>query len=71
MVIHQMNLKEKIVYVIGSIVVIYGAFAGRDLTNLSELIEGSAMVALIVSIFIVFVYINRRGIGDWHPKYND
>jgi Na+/proline symporter len=71
MVIHQMNLKEKTVYVIGSIVVIYGAFAGRDLTNLSELIEGSAMVALIVSIFIVFVYINRRGIGDWHPKYND
>jgi Na+/proline symporter len=71
MVIHQMNLKEKIVYVIGSIVVIYGAFAGRDLTNLSELIEGSAMVALLVSIFIVFVYINRRGIGDWHPKYND
>jgi hypothetical protein len=64
-----MNLKEKIVYIIGSLKAIYGAYAGKDLTNMNELIEGSAMVALIVSIF--FVYMNKRGIGDWHPKYND
>ena len=66
-----MNLKEKIVYIIGSLIAIYGAYAGKDLTNMNELIEGSAMVALIVSIFIVFVYMNKRGIGDWYPKYND
>jgi hypothetical protein len=45
---------------------IYGAYAGRDLTNMNELIEGSAIVALFVCIFIFFVYINKRGIGDWH-----
>lgn len=65
-----MNLKEKIAYLVGFLVVIIGAYAGRDLTNWDELIEGSAMVALFVCIFIVFVYINRRGIGDWHRKYN-
>jgi len=66
-----MDLKEKIAYVIGTIVLIYGAYAGRDLTKLNEIIEGSAMVALIVCVFIVFVYINRRGVGDWHQKYDD
>ncbi|MDH5686034.1 MAG: hypothetical protein OEY73_05845 [Hadesarchaea archaeon] len=65
-----MNLKEKIAYLIGFLVVIIGAYAGRDLTNWDELIEGSAMVALFVCIFIVFFYMNRRGIGDWHRKYN-
>jgi len=63
-----MELKEKIAYIIGSIIVIYGAYAGRDLTNMNELIEGSAMVALFICIFIVFVYINKRGVGDWHYR---
>jgi len=61
-----MELKEKIAYILGSIIIIYGAYAGRDLTNMNELIEGSAMVALFICIFIVFVYINKRGIGDWY-----
>jgi len=61
-----MELKEKIAYILGSVIMIYGAYAGRDLTNMNELIEGSAIVALFVCIFIFFVYINKRGIGDWH-----
>ena len=69
-IIYLMNLKEKIVYLIGSLIVIFGAYAGRDLTNMNELLEGSAIVALFVCIFIVFVYINKRGIGDWHRKYS-
>jgi len=61
-----MELKEKIAYILGSVIMIYGAYAGRDLTNMNELIKGSAIVALFVCIFIFFVYINKRGIGDWH-----
>lgn len=66
-----MELKEKIAYIIGSLIVIYGAYAGRDLTNLNEFIEGSALLVLFFSIFIVLIYMNKRGIGDWHRKYND
>lgn len=66
-----MNLREKALYIVGSLIVIYGAYAGRDLTNFNELVEGSAMVALFVCLFIVFVYMNKRGIGDWHRKYDD
>ena len=66
-----MNLKERIFYIAGSIILIVGAYAGRDLTNMNELIEGSAMVALFVCIFIVLFYMNKRGIGDYHQKYND
>jgi len=61
-----MELKEKIAYILGSIIMIYGAYAGRNLTNMNELFEGSAIVALFICIFIFFVYINKRGIGDWH-----
>jgi len=63
-----MELKEKIAYIVGSIIVIYGAYAGRDLTNMNELIEGSALVVLFICVFIVFVYINKRGKGDWHYR---
>jgi hypothetical protein len=69
--VFMMELKEKIAYIFGSIIIIYGAYAGKDLTNANELIEGSAMVAFFVFVFIVFVYLNKRGIGDWHRKYND
>ena len=63
-----MKLEEKIAYIVGSIILIYGAYAGRDLTNMNELIEGSAMIWLVICIFIVFVYINKRGKGDWHYR---
>ena len=65
-----MNIKEKLLYLIGLLIVVYGAYAGRDMTNLNELLEGSAMLLLFVCIFIVFFYINKRGIGEWHRKYN-
>lgn len=64
-----MELKEKIAYFIGLIIVVYGAFAGKDLTKMNELVEGTAFLGLFVSIFIVFFYINARGKGDWHSKY--
>lgn len=67
----MMELKEKIAYIVGTIIILYGAYAGRDLTNMDQLIEGTALVAFFVFVFIVFFYLNKRGIGDWHRKYND
>ena len=63
-----MQLKEKVAYIIGIIIVIYGAFAGKDLTNMSDIIEGVVFLAFFLSVFIVFYYINARGKGDWHPE---
>ena len=65
----NINEKEQMMYIIGFLIVIVGAYAGRDLTNMNELIEGTAMIALFVCMFIVLVYMNRRGVGDWHQKY--
>jgi len=70
MIVYLMNLKEKILYLVGSLIIIFGAYAGRDLTNMDELLEGSAMVVLFLCIFIVYFYMNRSGIDDWHRKYN-
>lgn len=50
-----MEFKEKIAYTIGTLIVIYGAYAGRDLTNFNEFIEGGIILLLFFSIFIVFV----------------
>ena len=61
-----MKLIEKIVYLIGIIIVVYAAFVGKDLTNVNELIEGSAFIFLVLTIYIVFRYMNRRGKADWH-----
>jgi len=66
-----MQLKEKVAYIIGSIIVIYGAYAGKDLTDMTELIEGTVFLAFFLSVFIIFYYMNRRGIRDWHSKYTD
>jgi len=63
------ELKEKIAYIIGLIIVVYGACAGKDLTNMNELIEATGFLMLFASIFIVFFYIKARGKGDWHSKY--
>jgi len=64
-----MQLKEKVAYIIGSIIVIYGAYAGKDLTDMTELIEGTVFLAFFLSVFIIFYYMNRRGKGDWHNTY--
>jgi len=63
-----MQLKEKVAYILGTIIVIYGAFAGKDLTNMPEIFEGVVFLMFFLSIFIVFYYINARGKGDWHPE---
>jgi hypothetical protein len=49
-----MKLIEKIVYLVGIILVLYAAYARRDLTNVNELIEGTAFLFLVLSIFIIF-----------------
>ena len=64
----MMQLKEKAAYILGTIIVIYGAFAGKDLTNMPEIFEGVVFLIFFLSIFIVFYYINARGKGDWHPE---
>ncbi len=64
----MMQLKEKAAYILGTIIVIYGAFAGKDLTNMPEIFEGVVFLMFFLSIFIVFYYINARGKGDWHPE---
>ncbi|RLI00558.1 hypothetical protein DRO31_08515 [Candidatus Bathyarchaeota archaeon] len=63
-----MQLKEKAAYILGTIIVIYGAFAGKDLTNMPEIFEGVVFLMFFLSIFIVFYYINARGKGDWRPE---
>jgi hypothetical protein len=63
------ELKEKVAYIIGLIIVVYAAFAGKDLTNMNELFEATGFLMLFTSVFIVFFYINARGKGDWHSKY--
>jgi len=64
----MMQLKEKAAYILGTIIVIYGAFAGKDLTNMPEIFEGVVFLMFFLSIFIVFYYINARGKGDWRPE---
>ena len=56
-----MNNKEKIAYVIGSLIVLYSAFAGRDFSNTSEVLEGILMVAMFLR------YMNKRSIPDFEP----
>jgi Na+/proline symporter len=66
-----MQIKEKVAYIIGSMIVIYGAYAGKDLTDTTELIEGTVLIVFFLSVFIIFYYMNGRGIGEWHRKYTE
>ncbi len=62
-----MNRKEQIVYILGFIVIIYGAFAGRDFSNSADVLEGVLMIALFLGIFLIFFYNNKHSLGDWAP----
>lgn len=62
-----MNRKEQIVYILGFIVIIYGAFAGRDFSNSTDVLEGVLMIALFIGIFLIFFYNNKHSLGDWSP----
>jgi Na+/pantothenate symporter len=60
-----MKFKEKIAYILGFIVIIIGAFGGKDLSNMNDVFEGAVMIMFFVSIYLMFLYVNKRGVGDW------
>jgi hypothetical protein len=62
-----MNTKEKIAYILGSIIVLYGAFAGRDFSNSSDVLEGVLMVAVFLGLYLVLRYMNKRSLPDFEP----
>jgi len=62
-----MNRKEQIAYILGIIVIVYGAFVGRDFTNSEDVLEGVLMIALFIGIFLILLYNNKHSLGDWSP----
>jgi Na+/pantothenate symporter len=60
-----MKVKEIIAYVFGFIVIIIGAFGGKDLSNMDDVFEGAVMIMFFISIYLMFLYMNKRGVGDW------
>jgi len=60
-----MKIKEKIAYVFGFIVIIIGAFGGKNLSNMDDVFEGVVMIMFFISIYLMFLYMNKRGVGDW------
>ncbi len=63
-----MPLKEKIAYALGLIILLVGAFAGRDFSDSSDVLDGVLMVALFVGFFLVITYLNKQTFGDWKPS---
>jgi hypothetical protein len=62
-----MNRKEQIAYILGSIIVLYGAFAGRNFSNSSDVLEGVLMVAVFIGLYLVLRYMNRRILSGFEP----
>ena len=62
-----MNTREKIAYILGTIIVLYGSFAGRDFSNSSDVLEGVGLVAIFVCLFLVLWYMNKRSVPDFEP----
>lgn len=60
-----MKVKEKIAYILGFIVIMIGAFGGKDLSNMDDVFEGVVMIMFFVSVYLMFLYMNKRGVGDW------
>jgi len=60
-----MKVKEIMAYIFGVLIVIIGAFGGKDFSNMDDVFEGVVMIVFFVSIFLVFLYMNKRGVGDW------
>ncbi len=60
-----MKIKEIIAYIFGVLVVIIGAFGGKDLSNMDDVFEGVVMIMFFVSVYLMFLYMNKRGVGDW------
>ena len=53
-----MKNKEKIAYILGVIVIIIGAFGGKDLSNMDDVFEGVVMIMFFVSVYLMFLYMN-------------
>jgi hypothetical protein len=62
-----MNRKEQIVYILGFIIIICGAFAGRDFSNSGDVLEGVGLIVLFLGIFLIFLYNSKHSLGDWSP----
>ncbi len=63
-----MTLKEKIAYALGLIILLVGAFAGRDFSDSADVLDGVLMIALFVGVFLVMTYLNKSTFGDWKPN---
>ena len=61
-----MKIKEIIAYIFGVIVIIIGAFGGKDFSNIDDMFEGVVMIIFFISIYLMFLYMNKRGVGDWN-----
>lgn len=61
-----MKIKEIIAYIFGVIVIIIGAFGGKDFSNMDDVFEGVVMIIFFISIYLMFLYMNKRGVGDWN-----
>jgi len=61
-----MKIKEIIAYIFGVIVIIIGAFGGKDFSNIDDIFEGVVMIIFFISIYLMFLYMNKRGVGDWN-----
>jgi hypothetical protein len=64
-----LKIRDILAYILGTILIIYGSYAGRDLTNINEAIEGTAMIVVFIGLFLIFAYMKRHEfVGDWSPK---
>jgi hypothetical protein len=63
-----MPLKEKIAYALGLIILLVGAFAGRDFSDTADIIDGVLMIVLFVGLFLIMTYLNKQTFGDRKPN---
>ena len=65
-----MTLKEKIAYALGLIILLIGAFIGRDFSDSADVIDGVLMIVLFLGFFLVVTYLNKQTFGDRKPSRN-
>ena len=61
-----MKIKEMIAYIFGLVIILYGAFGGKNLSSMDDIIEGIALLFFFISVYVVYLYMNKRGVGDWN-----
>ena len=65
-----MTLKEKIAYALGLIILLVGAFAGRDFSDSADVIDGVLMIVLFLGFFLVVTYLDKQTFGDRKSSRN-